>query len=139
MVEQGTVTDEETTSDQETGGNQSGEQEPKRDLSWQLERLWEEIKQITRQVEQETRRGGRIARLRLDIRGLRREVNEHCARLGQLIYEAQKDSDKRPTLARVEGYDDLVANIATIEVQIAEREAQIAELRAQGEQDTEAA
>lgn len=137
MVQEETVTIEDNPSTEEATPGAGESEEPKRDLSWQLERIWDEIKQISRQVEQETRRGGRIARLRFDIRGLRREVNEQCARLGQLVYEAQKSSDRRPTLARVEGYDDLVANIASIEAQIDDKEAQISELRAQGEPDTE--
>ena len=130
------MTEQETQSTQTE--NADAGTEDKRDLSWHLDRIWDEIKQISRQVEQETRRGGRIARLRLDIRSLRREVNEQCARLGQLVYEAQKSSDRRPTLARVAGYDDLVANIASIEAQIDDKEAQISELRAQGEEEAEA-
>ncbi len=120
----------------EAPGNQAAGEE-KRDLSWHLDRIWQEIKDITRQLESETRRGGQIAKLKLEILGLRRKATEHTSRLGHLVYEAQKTSDKRPTLARVEGYDELVAQIAAVEAEIEAKQEEIAELKAQPqEQDT---
>lgn len=125
------------TEQQQTSQEQApnAESEDKRDLSWHLDRIWDEIKQISRQVEQETRRGGRIARLRLDIRGLRRDCSEQAALLGQLIYDAQMAGAKRPTLSRVEGYDDLIAKIAGLHGQVDAKESEIAELKSQGEEE----
>lgn len=116
--------------------NEAG-QEDKRDLSWHLDRIWDEIKQITRQVEKETRRGGKIARLRFDIRGLRRERAEQTSILGRLIYDAQMAAGKRPTLSRVDGYDDVIAKIAEIDGGIEAKETLITELKAQGEEEPE--
>ncbi len=120
---------QEERSDGASGDAADGEE--RRDVSWHLDRIWQEIKDITRQLESETRRGGQIAKLKLDILGLRRKANEHTSRLGVLVYEAQKTSDKRPTLARVEGYDGVVADIATVEAEIDAKQEEIAALKAQ--------
>ncbi len=113
------------------------QEEEKRDLSWHLDRIWDEIKQISRQVEQETRRGGRIARLRFDMRGLRREQAEQTSLLGQLIYDAQMASDKRPTLSRLQGYDELIGKIAGLASQIDAKESEIEELKAAAQDESE--
>ena len=133
-AEQTTTTQEQEQEQAQSSGEARSTQaagEEKRDLSWHLDRIWQEIKDITRQVESETRRGGQIAKLKLEIHGLRRKVAEHASRLGQLVYEAQKTSDKRPTLSRVEGYDELVAQIAAVEAEIEAKQEEIAELKAQ--------
>ena len=117
-----------------------GNTEERRDLNARLEWIWEEIKTIGRQVEQETRRGGRIARLRFEIRGLRRKIDEQHRRLGRLVHEAQRGSDKRPSLARLEGYDEIIARLAELEAQIAAKDQEIGALRQSGagraEEDT---
>ncbi len=116
-AEQATTAQEHDERSKKAPGDE-GAGEERRDLSWHLDRIWREVKDITRQLESETRRGGLIAKLKLEILGLRRKASEHTSRLGQLVYEAQKTSDKRPTLARVEGYDGLVADIAAVEAEI---------------------
>lgn len=108
--------------------------EEKHDLPWHLDRVWQEIKDIGGQLESETRRGGRIAKLKLEILGLRHRTNEHTSRLGKLVYEAQKSSDKRPTLSRVEGYDDIVAEIAAVESEMEAKREEIAELKAHAQE-----
>jgi len=108
--------------------------EEKRDLPWHLDRIWQEVKEIGGQLESETRRGGRIAKLKLEILGLRHRANEHTSRLGKLVYEAQKSSDKRPTLSRVEGYDDIVAEIAAVESEMEAKREEIAELKAHAQE-----
>ncbi len=97
-----------------------------------LERIWQEIRDITRQVEQEARRNGRLASLHLDVRNLRRGRSEQFSRLGNLIYRAQLESERRPTLSRVEGYDDLIVQIQAMDVRIETVEAEIARLRTGG-------
>ncbi|HJO04047.1 MAG TPA: hypothetical protein QGG47_08735 [Acidobacteriota bacterium] len=140
-----TESDQMTTAQAEHGqGSDDGHGEPTsgeetRDLSWHLDRIWKEIKDITRQLEGETRRGGQIAKLKLEILGLRRRAGEHTSKLGHLVYEAQKSSDKRPTLARVEGYDDLVAQIAGVESEIDAKQEEIAELKAQPQEEEQEA
>ena len=121
--------EQEQTSGEALGNQDAGEE--KQDLSWHLDRIWQEIKDATRQLESETRRGGQIAKLKLEMLGLRRKATEHTARLGHLVYEAQKTSDKQPTLARVEGYDELVAEIAALEAEIEAKQEEIAKLKAQ--------
>lgn len=145
MAEEDARTDKEPRQE-ETGreesraeaGGASGAADDRRDLSWHLDRIWREIKDLTRQVEQETRRGGRIARLRFEIRGLRQDLEGEAARLGRLVYEAQMAGGKRPALARVEGYDAAVERIADLEARIEAKEEHIVELRRQGEPDPEA-
>jgi hypothetical protein len=108
--------------------------EEKRDLSWHLDRIWQEVKEVGGQLESETRRGGRIAKLKLEILGLRHRANEHTSRLGKRVYEAHKSSDKRPTLSRVEGYDDIVAEIAAVESEMEAKRGEIAELKAHAQE-----
>jgi hypothetical protein len=105
----------------------------KRDLYWYLDRIWTEIKEVSSQIESETRRGGRIAKLRFELRGLRREFDETAARIGHLVFEAQLASGKRPALARIEEYDELFGHMVHLQSQIDAKEELIAELRQQEE------
>ena len=105
--------------------------EPKYDVSGQLDKIWHEIKDIAKQLESETRRGGRIARLRFDIRGLRRDFDAVGTRVGAMIYEAQMAGGKRPTLSKVAGYDEAIEKMAGVRAQIAAKEDEIAELQRQ--------
>ena len=132
MEQTKTIQEQHDESAAETPDEAAGEE--KRDLSWHLDRVWGEIKDITGQLETETRRGGRIAKLKLEILGLRHRVKEHTARLGNLVYEAQKTSDKRPTLSRVDGYDGIVAEIATVEGEIEAKQGEIVELKARAQE-----
>lgn len=104
-----------------------------------LERVWSEIKEISRQVERETRRSGQIARLRLDIRRLKRETFEVRARLGKAVYEAQRQAGGELRLDQVEGWAARVAAIDDLTAQIAAKEQQIEELRGKGSQSEEPA
>ncbi len=107
----------------------SGRSGTKRDLGEHLDRIWRELKDVTQQVERETRRGGQIAKLHYDMRGLRQEVEAHTSRLGQLIYKAQCQSTRRPALARIEGYDELIASIDSLTADIETRRQRITALR----------
>jgi len=109
----------------EQAGNRSG---AKRDIGEHLDRIWRELKEVTQQVERETRRGGQIAKLHYDTRGLRQEVASHTSRLGQLVYNAQCQSTRRPTLARIAGYDDLIAAIDALNAEIEANRQRIADL-----------
>lgn len=136
------MSDEEVRTEQEPtyeAGAVPGDEDPgKRDLSGHLDRIWREIKELARQVESETRRGGRIARLRFEIRGLRQDLQATAARLGRLVYEAHLAGGKRPALSRLPGYDEAIQRLADLQAQIDGREERIAELRRQGEPDPEA-
>lgn len=100
----------------------------RKDLGDHLDRIWRELKEVTQEVERETRRGGRIAKLHYDIRGLRQEVTEHMSQLGRLVYEAQRQSTRRPALARIDGYDELVALIGALRAEIEAKRRCIREL-----------
>ena len=63
-----------------------------------IERVWMEIKQISKQVELETRKSGRSARLKLDVRRLKREESEVQARLGKAVYKAREQHGDGITL-----------------------------------------
>ena len=117
---------------QTTEQRTSSSGEAKSDAASQLDRIWHEIKDIARQLENETRRGGRIARLRFERRGLRRDFDAVAARVGSLVYEAQMQGGKRPTLSRVQGYDAAIEKMADLRAQIAAKEDEIAELQHQG-------
>ena len=110
----------------------------KKDLYWYLDRIWTEIKDVSSQIEQETRKGGRIARLRFDLRGLRRDLDGVAAQIGHAVYEAQMTSGKRPALSRVEGYDDLLEQMVLLQAKIDKKEEAIAELRQQEEAEAAA-
>ena len=100
-----------------------------------IERVWSEIKQISKQVERETRKSGRVARLKLDIRGLRREEVEIRARLGKAVYAARQEHGDTATLAEVEGFAGGVAALDSLAEQIATKDAEIEQLRQAGETD----
>lgn len=100
----------------------------KHDLGEHLDRIWRELKEVTQQVERETRRGGQIAKLHYHMRGLRQEVAAHTSRLGQLVYKAQCGSTRRPALARIEGYDELIASIDALSAEIETKRQRIAAL-----------
>ena len=94
-----------------------------------ISRVWSEIKQISKQVEQETRRSGRVARLRLDMRSLRREQVEVRARLGKAVYAASQEQGDSIALSEVEGFAGGVAALDTLSEQITVKEADIEQLR----------
>ncbi len=100
-------------------------------------RVWSEIKQISKQVEQETRKSGRVARLRLDIRGLRHEQAEVRARLGKAVYEARQEHGDSIALSEVEGFAGGVAALDALTEQITAKEADIEQLRQAGAVDEE--
>jgi len=106
----------------------SSKSETKRDLGDHLDRIWRDLKEVTQQVERETRRGGKIAKLHYDMRGLRQELSAHTARLGQLIYAAQCRSRRRPALASIDGYDELIASIDALSAKMEAKRQRIAEL-----------
>ena len=94
-------------------------------FSESLERIWSEIKEISHQVEQETRRGGRIARLRLDSRQLRRQLIEVQARLGQAVYEAIASKGGQVRLEEIEGIGDEIATLDRLQLETAAKESEI--------------
>ena len=97
-----------------------------------MERVWGEIKQISKQVERETRRSGRVARLHLDLRGLRRQQDEVQARLGKAVFEAQRAHGDSIEVNQVEGYAGGIAALETLDEQIVAKEAEIEVLRGDG-------
>jgi hypothetical protein len=110
-----------------------------RDLGTHLDRIWRELKDLTRQVESETRRGGQIAKLHYDIRGLRQERADVAAKLGEIVFAAHRDSARRPTLARVPGYDELVARLDSIADRVAAKQQAISALGGDVARDANAA
>lgn len=115
------------------------EGEARKDMYFYLDRIWTEIKEISGQIEHETRRGGRIARLRFDLRGLRRDADEAMARLGVAVYDAHMASGKEPALKKLDGYAAMIDKIAGIKAMIAAREDEIAELQAKEKAEAAAA
>jgi hypothetical protein len=99
-------------------------------FSESLERIWSEIKEISRQVEQETRRSGRIARLRLDSRQLRRQLIEAQARLGKAVYEAFSSRGGSILLEEIEGIGDQIAALDRLQEKVAAKEEEIDDLQA---------
>ena len=87
-------------------------------------RIWSEIKQISKQVERETRKSGRSARLKLDIRRLRREENEVRARLGKAVYAAREAQGDGISLHEVEGFAGGVAALDALREDIATKRAE---------------
>ena len=87
-------------------------------------RIWSEIKQISKQVEHETRKSGRSARLKLDIRRLRREENEVRARLGKAVYAAREAQGDGISLHEVEGFAGGVAALDALREDIATKRAE---------------
>ena len=87
-------------------------------------RIWSEIKQISKKVERETRKSGRSARLKLDIRRLRREENEMRARLGKAVYAAREAQGDGISLHEVEGFAGGVAALDALREDIATKRAE---------------
>ena len=98
-------------------------------------RVWSEIKQISKQVEHETRKSGRVARLKLDLRSLRREEGEVHGRLGKAVYAARQEHGDSIALSEVEGFGGGVAALDTLSEQITTKEAEIEQLRQAGVDD----
>lgn len=94
-----------------------------------FERLWGEIKQISKQVERETRRSGRVARLHVDTRKIRREMVAVQKRLGQAVYEARAAGGDDLRLSEVEGYAGGVAALDSLNEQLHAKEADIEQAR----------
>jgi len=94
-----------------------------------LERVWSEIKQISRQVEAETRKTGRTARLKMDIRRLEREQQEVRARLGKAVYAARCEHGDGIALSEVEGFAGGVAALDALSEEIAAKQAEVETLR----------
>ena len=94
-----------------------------------IARVWNEIKQISRQVERETRKSGRVARLKLDMRSLRREEVEVRARLGKAVYEARQENGDSIALSEVEGFAGGVAALDALSEQTTAKEAEIEQIR----------
>ncbi len=106
-------------------------------FSESIGRVWSEIKQISKQVERETRKSGRIARLKLDIRSLRREEAEVRARLGNAVYAARQEHDDSIALREVEGFAGGVAALDALSKQITAKEAEVEQLRQTGAVDAQ--
>ncbi len=106
-------------------------------FSESIGRVWSEIKQISKQVERETRKSGRVARLKLDIRSLRREEAEVRARLGKAVYAARREHDDSIALNEVEGFAGGVAALDALSEQITAKEAEVEQLRQAGDVDTQ--
>ena len=114
------------------------EMEAKREkgqVSKQLGRVWSEIKQISKQVERETRKSGRVSRLRLDIHRLRREKMAVQARLGQAVHAALKEHGGSIALSEVEEFANSVATMDILIEKITAKEAQVEQLRQAGTAD----
>jgi len=99
-------------------------------------RVWGEIKQISKQVERETRKTGRTARLKLDLRSLHREEQEVRARLGKAVHRALHEHGDAHTLAEVEGMAGGIAALDALGEQIAAKETEIDTLYAPDAADT---
>ena len=69
-----------------------------------------------------------MARLNYGMLGRGQEVTAHTSQLGQLIYRAQCQSKRRPALARIDGYDELLASIDALSAEIAAKQYRIADL-----------
>jgi len=95
-------------------------------------RVWSEIKQISKQVERETRKSGRAARLKLDMRRLRGEENEVRTRLGKAVYEARQEHGDAIALQDVEGFAGGVAALDALGEEIAAKEAEVNALLLRG-------
>ncbi|MFQ5745035.1 MAG: hypothetical protein ACE5HV_15830 [Acidobacteriota bacterium] len=108
---------------------EAGREENRAQLTKSLERVWQEVKQISRQVERETRRSGRVARLRLDLRQLERQLFEVRARLGKAVYDAQLAAEGELQLGQVEGYSARVAALDDLHAQIRAKQEEIEGLR----------
>tara|TARA_B100000586_G_scaffold256281_1_gene219015 strand:+ start:267 stop:659 length:393 start_codon:yes stop_codon:yes gene_type:complete len=104
-------------------------------VSEQLGRVWSEIKQISKQVERETRKTGRVSRLRLAIHRLHREKMAAQARLGQAVHAALQEHGDSVALSEVEEFANGVATIDILIEKITAKEAQVEQLRQTGTAD----
>jgi hypothetical protein len=98
-------------------------------ISGGIERVWSEIKLISRQFEQETRRTGRAARLKLDLRRLQKEQEEVRARLGTAVFAASLAHGDDISLNAVEGFAGGVAALNIAAANIAAKEAELEALK----------
>jgi len=108
------------------------EMETKREkgqVSEQLGRVWSEIKQISKQVERETRKSGRVSRLRLEIHRLRREKKMAQSQLGQAVHAALQEHGDSIALSEVEELANSAATINILIEKIVAREAEVQQLR----------
>ena len=108
------------------------EMETKREkgqVSEQLGRVWSEIKQISMQVERETRKSGRVSRLRLEIHRLRREKKMAQSQLGQAVHAALQEHGDSIALSEVEELANSAATINILIEKIIAREAEVQQLR----------
>ncbi|MEC7900889.1 MAG: hypothetical protein VX385_03575 [Acidobacteriota bacterium] len=108
------------------------EMETKREkgqVSEQLGRVWSEIKQISKQVERETRKSGRVSRLRLEIHRLRREKKMAQSQLGQAVHAALQEHGDSIALSEVEELANSAATINILIEKIIAREAEVQQLR----------
>jgi uncharacterized protein Yka (UPF0111/DUF47 family) len=109
----------------EQANNEAQQPQASRQIVDSLERVWDEIKQISRQVEEETRKTGRAARLKLDIRKLEREVSEVQSRLGQAVYAARHEHGDGIALSEVEGFAGGVAALDALHEKLTAKQAEI--------------
>ena len=114
------------------------EMETKREkgqVSEQLGRVWSEIKQISKQVERETRKSGRVSRLRLDMHRLRREKLAAQSRLGQTVHAALQEHCDSIALSEVEELANSAATVNILIEKIITKEAEVQQLRQAGPGD----
>ena len=104
-------------------------------VSEQLGRVWSEIKQISKQVERETRKSGRVSRLRLDIHRLRREKLAAQSRLGQAVHAALQEHGDSIALSEVEEPANSAATVNILIEKIITKEAEVQQLRQAGPGD----
>ena len=104
-------------------------------VSEQLGRVWSEIKQISKQVELETRKSGRVSRLRLDIHRLRREKLAAQSRLGQAVHAALQEHGDSIALSEVEELANSAATVNILIEKIITKEAEVQQLRQAGPGD----
>lgn len=102
---------------------QSDDGAGRNELGRHLDRIWRELKQLTRQVESETRRGGQVAKLRYELRGLRQDRAELLVGLGTVVYDAQRAGKRRPALRNVDGYDEFVGALTELDERIGAKQA----------------
>ena len=104
-------------------------------VSEQLGRVWSEIKQISKQVERETRKSGRVSSLRLDIHRLRREKLAAQSRLGQAVHAALQEHGDSIALSEVEELANSAATVNILIEKIITKEAEVQQLRQAGPGD----
>ena len=80
-------------------------------------------------LHRETRRSGRVARLHVDTRKLRREMAGVQTRLGEAIYEARVAGGDDLRLSEVEGYAGGVAALDSLNEQLHAKEVEIEQVR----------